>query len=115
VCVSDLSRTEKYADIHHHSACIEMSMFISHGIWLLRTRRLRREAKETGLEFDEYPEAVRWQNNGLKLWPRRKTEEPSITSHGFASSTELDSGLQRDGVSQEEASGINVEQAQNRV
>lgn len=49
-------------------------MFISHGLWLLRTRRLRREAKEAGLSFDTYPDAVQWQNSGFKLHWRRKSK-----------------------------------------
>lgn len=40
-------------------------MFISHGIWFLRTRSLRRRAKEAGMTFDEFPEAVEWQNQGV--------------------------------------------------
>lgn len=42
-------------------------MFISHGVWLLRTRGLRRRAKDAGLAFDELPEAIAWQEGGLKL------------------------------------------------
>lgn len=46
-------------------------MFISQGIWLLRTRRLRKKCKEAGLDFDSHPEAVEWQNNGFKFpWLR---------------------------------------------
>ena len=48
-------------------------MFISHGIWLLRTRKLRMKAKNAGVAFDEFPEAVEWQDKsydvGLeRLW-----------------------------------------------
>ena len=47
-------------------------MFISHGIWLLRTRRLRKKSKEAGLDFDAYPEAVQWQSSGFKIsWSRK--------------------------------------------
>ena len=42
-------------------------MFISHGVWLLRTRDLRRRAKTFGMTFDEFPEAREWQAGGLKL------------------------------------------------
>lgn len=46
-------------------------MFISHGIWLLRTRRLRKKCKEAGLDFDSHPEALEWQDNGFKFpWKR---------------------------------------------
>ncbi len=48
-----------------------MSMFVSHGIWLLRTRRVRMKCKEAGLEFDSHPEALEWQNNGFRFpWNR---------------------------------------------
>ncbi|KAI1610256.1 PQ loop repeat-domain-containing protein [Exophiala viscosa] len=66
-----------------YAACIEMSMFISHGIWLLRTRRLRKKCKEAGLEFDLHPEAVQWQSSGFKVsWSRTSsTQESDHTSH----------------------------------
>ena len=40
---------------------------MSHGIWLLRTRRIRKRASEAQMSFDDFPEAVEWQSNGLKL------------------------------------------------
>lgn len=49
------------------SCVFEYSLFISHGIWLLRTRDLRRRAAEAGCSFDEFPEAVEWQESGFKL------------------------------------------------
>jgi hypothetical protein len=42
-------------------------MFISHGIWLLRTRELRRLARDAELIFDDLPEAIEWQAGGFKL------------------------------------------------
>lgn len=39
-------------------------MFISHGIWYLRTRALRKRAEEAGKTFDEFQEAIDWQNQG---------------------------------------------------
>jgi hypothetical protein len=46
-------------------------MFLSHGIWLFRTRRLRKKCKEAGLGFDSHSEALEWQNNGFKFrWKR---------------------------------------------
>lgn len=58
-------------------------MFISHGIWLLRTRRLRQRAKEAGLKFDEFPEAVEWQSKGIDVCPdtvwKRITEKTRST------------------------------------
>lgn len=54
------------------SVLIEMSMFMSHGIWWIRTRRLRYRAKAAGLDFDTYPEAVEWQKHGFKFHWKRK-------------------------------------------
>lgn len=49
------------------SACIELSIFISHWIWLFRTRKLRKRAFESGQDFDSYAETMEWQEAGLKL------------------------------------------------
>lgn len=51
------------------SCSIEWGVFISHGIWLLRTRKLRQRAKDADSSFDEFPEAIEWQQNGFK-WGR---------------------------------------------
>ncbi|KAI9713933.1 MAG: hypothetical protein M1820_000663 [Bogoriella megaspora] len=48
-------------------AAIELSMFLSHGVWLFRTRKLRRKAKEAGVTFDEFPEYTEWQSKATKL------------------------------------------------
>ena len=39
------------------SIFIEGGIFLSHGIWLLRTRKLRKEAKLAGKIFDDLPES----------------------------------------------------------
>jgi hypothetical protein len=68
-------------------------MFISHGVWLLRTRDLRRRAKDADLPFDELPEARAWQEGGFKLGPmpnlstllnavRRKEPKPEQADDG---------------------------------
>ncbi|KAK4943172.1 hypothetical protein LTR10_017196 [Elasticomyces elasticus] len=66
-----------------NSACLEMSMFISQGVWLLRTRRLRKKCKEAGVEFDSHPEAMQWQSSGFKIpWSRTSsTQESEQTGH----------------------------------
>ena len=53
--------------LHQCSCAIEYAMFISHGVWLLRTRELRRRAKTFGMSFDDFPEAKEWQAGGWKL------------------------------------------------
>jgi hypothetical protein len=50
-----------------YSAGIEGIMFLSHGIWVLRTRKMRKKAKEQGVAFDELPEAVEWEGEGYDV------------------------------------------------
>ncbi|CAK7236783.1 hypothetical protein SEUCBS140593_009735 [Sporothrix eucalyptigena] len=57
---------------------IEGSVFVSQGVWLLRTRGLRARARAAGLPFEEYDEAIAWQQQGSvdvtfpTLWKRTK-------------------------------------------
>ncbi|KAF2007494.1 PQ loop repeat protein-like protein [Amniculicola lignicola CBS 123094] len=46
---------------------IEMSMVTSHLVWRLRTRGIRKRAKEAGVEFDEFQEGIEWQEKGVDL------------------------------------------------
>ncbi len=39
---------------------LEAGIFLSHFIWLIRTRKLRKQAKEAGMDFDDLPEAQRY-------------------------------------------------------
>lgn len=43
------------------SVLLEAGIFLSHIIWLFRTRKLRKRAKLEGIDFDDLPEARRWQ------------------------------------------------------
>ena len=40
-----------------HSIVIEGGIFVSHGIWLIRTRKIRAKAKAAGCTFDDLPES----------------------------------------------------------
>ena len=40
-----------------HSIVIEGGIFVSHGTWLIRTRKLRAKAKAAGCSFDDLPES----------------------------------------------------------
>lgn len=42
--------------MNFYSIIIEGGIFLSHGIWLIRTRKLRKEAKLTGKSFDDLSE-----------------------------------------------------------
>ncbi|KAH7409903.1 PQ loop repeat protein [Phaeosphaeria sp. MPI-PUGE-AT-0046c] len=46
---------------------IEMIMVASHLVWTLRTRGLRKLAKESGQTFDENPGCIEWQAKGIDL------------------------------------------------
>jgi hypothetical protein len=50
-----------------NSCTIEMSVVVSHLIWLLRTRGIRKRAKEAGETFDESAEGAAWQAKGINL------------------------------------------------
>jgi hypothetical protein len=52
------------------SCTIEMSMVASHLVWLLRTRAIRRRAREAGETFDESQEGLQWQAQGVNLEKR---------------------------------------------
>ncbi|KAL9120732.1 MAG: hypothetical protein Q9187_002711 [Circinaria calcarea] len=45
---------------------LEAGIFISHGLWLLRTHGLRKRAKLEGVKFDDLPEAQRYQVQRVK-------------------------------------------------
>ncbi|KAJ3545097.1 hypothetical protein NM208_g2688 [Fusarium decemcellulare] len=52
-------------------AIIELSMFLSHGVWYLRTRDLRSRAKAAGQDYDDFPEAIEYQSKGVNMSLRR--------------------------------------------
>ncbi|KAL6720432.1 hypothetical protein ACLMJK_002354 [Lecanora helva] len=64
-------------------AAIEAMIFLSQGIWLLRTRKIRQRAKEAEMTWEEFPEAQAWQEKRWRLsWSRdriqaRKADKPS--------------------------------------
>ncbi|KAI4195113.1 MAG: hypothetical protein LQ350_007391 [Teloschistes chrysophthalmus] len=70
-------------------AAIEAGIFISQAIWLLRTRSIRRRAKEAAIPYEDFPEAQTWQANGFKLtlptW-RRKAEADEKSSGNTSAS-----------------------------
>ena len=42
-------------------------MVASHLVWLLRTREMRRRAKDAGETFDEFEETAEWQARGIDV------------------------------------------------
>ena len=40
-----------------------MSILLSHVIWLVRTRKIRKRAKEAETSWEDFPEAQEWENN----------------------------------------------------
>lgn len=49
------------------SCAIEMSMVVSHLVWLFRTRGIRKRAKKAGKTFDEFEEGIEWQSKGIDV------------------------------------------------
>ena len=69
------------------SATIELGIFLSQAIWLVRTRKIRRRAKEAGSDWDEFPEAQAWQEDRLHLrWKWRRSDANAVkeTTEGDA-------------------------------
>ena len=69
------------------SAAIELGIFLSQAVWLFRTRKIRRRAKEAGLDWDEFPEAQAWQEDRLHLrwkWRRSDANAAKETTEGDA-------------------------------
>ena len=77
---------------------IEGGIFVSHGIWLLRTRKLRARAKAAGRDFDDLPESdVYHIDTGRKgsIAASRDIESVEIARRGSfvaARSLELEAG-----------------------
>ena len=61
-----------------YSAAIEMSIFVSQAIWLLRTREIRRRAKEAKVSWAEFPEAKTWEDDRWRWgWKTRFSSKSS--------------------------------------
>ena len=61
------------------SATIELGIFLSQAVWLIRTRKIRRRAKEAGLDWDEFPEAQAWQEDRLHLrWNWKRSDAHAV-------------------------------------
>ncbi|KAK7913833.1 hypothetical protein PG985_011536 [Apiospora marii] len=96
---------------------LELGIFTSHLIWLLRTRQVRREAKAQGKTFDElaaeyeasgepFKFAERKSNKDLKKDPRSR--ELSVLEAGCDSSNEASSREQSDAEKQQAGSAGRV-------
>lgn len=77
------------------SCLIEMGVVSSHFVWLLRTRGIRRRAKEAGQTFDESPEGIEWQSRGIDvkrklkaLFSKKEPSSPEEESRSEAGSVE---------------------------
>lgn len=60
-----------------NSAAIEGSFFISQAVWFYRTRKFRRRAKEAGLSWEEFPEAIEWEEDRWRWGFGRKSRSSS--------------------------------------
>jgi len=62
-------------------AVVEASIFVSHFVWLYRTRNIRKKAAEKERTFEELPEALQWQSQGWKVrpfWMRKQVPEKDV-------------------------------------
>jgi hypothetical protein len=72
-----------------------MTMVASHLIWLLRTRDMRKRAKENDQSFDESEECIEWQSKGIDLEGMfgrlfSETDKPhNNADHGYNGSESL--------------------------
>ena len=62
-----IARTADLRRLTINSCIIEMGVAISHLVWLLRTRGVRKRAREAGKSFDEFDEGIQWQSEGVNL------------------------------------------------
>ncbi|KAI4235129.1 MAG: hypothetical protein LQ352_008125 [Teloschistes flavicans] len=68
-------------------ATIEAGIFISHAIWLLRTRGIRRRAKAAETTWEDFPEAQAWQENRMRFphWLQRRNADANEKSDSSTS------------------------------
>ena len=79
-----------------YSIIIEAGIFLSHGIWLIRTRKLRKEAKLAGKSFDDLPELEDYDVDVARkgsIAVAKDVQEDQIERRGsVAFSTDLEKG-----------------------
>ncbi|KAF7190063.1 putative membrane protein [Pseudocercospora fuligena] len=64
--VQDTFDTE-FGTLYILCMAFEYAILISHGVWLLRTRGIRKRAKEAQTPYDDFPEAIEWQAQAWTL------------------------------------------------
>ncbi|RAR10731.1 PQ loop repeat protein [Stemphylium lycopersici] len=69
---------------------IEMSMVASHLTWRLRTRGIRKRAKESGKTFEEFEEGIEWQAKGIDLGKLLKRLTAGKTCEGTSGAASVD-------------------------
>ena len=75
------------------SATIELGIFLSQAVWLIRTRKIRRRAKEAGLDWDKFPEAQAWQEDRLHLRWNWKRSDANTVMKATECDAVVDSGV----------------------
>ncbi|KAI9832141.1 MAG: hypothetical protein M1819_004492 [Sarea resinae] len=71
---------------------LELGIFISHWVWLLRTRKVRKEAKCAGLSYDEYVEKESADCPSGSGLADSKKATPSSSQKSSPSSSDLELG-----------------------
>ena len=84
-------------DMIWYSIIIEGGIFVSHGIWLIRTRKLRKEARLAGKSFDDLPESEEYHVDVARrgsIAAARDIQKDQIERRGsVALSRDLEKGL----------------------
>ena len=97
----------------HGSIIIEGGIFVSHGIWLFRTRKLRKAAKLAGKTFDDLPESDEFHVEVARkgsIAASRDLEKNLVERRGsVALARELDKGEEMI------SGGINIERSGSAV
>ena len=73
------------------SIVLELGIFVSQGIWLLRTYKIRKQAKLNGKNFDDLPEARKYQYDPAGKAPTSTSRSRDIES-GDVEPGQLESG-----------------------
>ena len=63
---------------------------------MLRTRKIRKKAKQAGESFDEFEEGIQWQVKGVDMWGMLRSIKKSFEKSGMTESnrsSDVETGL----------------------
>ena len=71
---------------------LEGGIFVTHILWRIRTRKLRVRAKATGIDFDDMPEAAKYQCDTDRIARNRLKEEEEIKQQEVEANAQISAG-----------------------